>query len=396
MDKKNKAVTVLLSATLVAGCVPAVAMAQAALPDQISAFAEQQTTLRDRVLSGETVYPKGGFVTWGAKKDQSKAAPDGWKPCAYVKNGKVYLEIGVMTSSKLFWTAAEIEEINPDIVITKDYKNNYSFTIEGEFYTLQNKFEGPSPLYTKSTKSVKVDCIEPGTLDSMAIPYFYYTAVFSEFGDVDTHIGSVIWDTDTVTIGKNVIKLDDNWAGIHWRTIKHFIFEKGSKLQSVGKADVSDCGSYVETVEGLPSGVKLKDGALALPNLEKVTKPSGVDYKVPESALKSSDATAPMSKSYWPGALAKARSITMSVTVKKGGKSSFAKARGLKYTKVKVSKLKAGKYKKATKKQAVKITVSKAGKVTVVKGLKKGTYKVKAKATVGGHSKTVTATVKVK
>ncbi len=49
-----------------------------------------------------------------------------------------------------------------------------------------------------------------------------------------------------------------------------------------------------------------------------------------------------------------------------------------------------------------KITVSKAGKITVKKGLKKGTYKVKIKVTAAGNasykakSKTVTVTIKVK
>ncbi|MDO4503437.1 MAG: hypothetical protein Q4D06_09745 [Coriobacteriia bacterium] len=42
------------------------------------------------------------------------------------------------------------------------------------------------------------------------------------------------------------------------------------------------------------------------------------------------------------------------------------------------------------------ISVSKAGKVYAKKGLKKGTYKVKVKATCGSYSKTITVTVKVK
>ena len=49
-----------------------------------------------------------------------------------------------------------------------------------------------------------------------------------------------------------------------------------------------------------------------------------------------------------------------------------------------------------------KITVAKNGKITVKKGLKKGTYKIKVKVTAAGNSnynkatKTVTVTVRVK
>lgn len=393
MENKNKAVTVLLSAALAAGCVPAVALAQAAVSDQIPTSAEQQVSLHERILAGDVIKPEGKLVGWA--KDISKAAPDGWQPCAYAKNGKVYMEIaGRVTSAKYFWTMDEITEIDPDIVITKDYENNVTTITEGDFYTFTLNPSYSCPLLAKNIKSIKYDCITPGTLDGSVNCEFYYTKTIDEFGTFKTcnsHVDSE--GCDTIIIGKNVKKLKDGWAQ---RTVKHYVFEKGSKLESVGKANIDDSDPWCETIEGLPSGAKLKDGALAFSNLEKVTKPSGADYKVPESALKSSFTTAPLSKSYWPGALAKARSITMSATVKKGGKSSFAKTRGLKYTKTKVSKLKAGKYKKAAKKQAAKVTVSKAGKVTVAKGLKKGTYKIKTKASVAGHAKTVTATVKVK
>ncbi|MGN0959558.1 MAG: hypothetical protein ACI4OC_02320, partial [Coriobacteriales bacterium] len=53
-------------------------------------------------------------------------------------------------------------------------------------------------------------------------------------------------------------------------------------------------------------------------------------------------------------------------------------------------------FKKANTAGKSKITVAKSGKITIKKGLKKGTYKVKVKGTVGASSKTVTAKIVIK
>ena len=92
----------------------------------------------------------------------------------------------------------------------------------------------------------------------------------------------------------------------------------------------------------------------------------------------------------------KVKAKTFSVKYKKLKKKSQAlsKAKVFKITKAKGTVT----FKKASGNK--KITVSKSGKITVKKGLKKGTYTVKVKVTAKGNgaykSKTVTAKVKVR
>lgn len=93
---------------------------------------------------------------------------------------------------------------------------------------------------------------------------------------------------------------------------------------------------------------------------------------------------------------AKGKTVTLKVKNVKKKAQTIAQKKAFSVSKAK------GKVTYKKSKGNKKITVSKAGKVTVKKGLKKGTYKVKVKVTAAGNktykssTKTVTVTVKVK
>ena len=114
------------------------------------------------------------------------------------------------------------------------------------------------------------------------------------------------------------------------------------------------------------------------------------------------------------GKYARSTKVTFKINKAKNTLAVSTKKANIKYSKLKKQKktISAGKvfkikenigevtYKKKSGNK--KITVSKSGKITVKKGLKKGTYKVKVKATAAGDknhkagTKTVTLTVRVK
>ena len=105
---------------------------------------------------------------------------------------------------------------------------------------------------------------------------------------------------------------------------------------------------------------------------------SDVEKVVIDKAAQKITKVAPLSKNYKASALKKAKkTFTLKATTKGAGKVSFKKTSG-----------------------NAKITISKTGKVTVKKGLKKGTYKVKVKvtkaATANYKVKTVTKTLTIK
>ena len=101
----------------------------------------------------------------------------------------------------------------------------------------------------------------------------------------------------------------------------------------------------------------------------------------------------------------KAKNYLLTLKGKKAGKArALAKAKTIKLeSKAKVSARTTVKYAKANKAGGKKITVSKAGKVTLKKGLKSGTYKVKIKLTArasknykAARAKKIVVTVRVK
>ena len=96
-------------------------------------------------------------------------------------------------------------------------------------------------------------------------------------------------------------------------------------------------------------------------------------------------------------------------TIKAAGKKTGASASVLKEKKVTLSRTKAFQVTKAKGKVTYKklsgsrkISVSSNGRITLAKGLRKGTYRIKVKVTAAGNdiyekkSKTVTVTIKVK
>lgn len=423
--KGRKVMAAALAAALAAGCVPAVALAQAAgaLPGGVAASNLAVGDLHAKVLAGEVLHPSQKYICLAPLEYQDPSvyvSPDGWRQSAYERDGKVVVEVSDCDADSRFWTYDELAALDPDVVVIRDYDNNAEWTVEGRFTFEKDYYYGDCPTLTveHSISYIKVDAIVPGPLSVEAISCpgsYYFTGVEDKWGTVSTHLSSVLAvdckrvDGTPLTIGKNVTALPENWAAEGFVCgFEKLVVEPGSKLAKVESCWANIMSqATIREVEGLPSGVKLDKGALAVPSLEKVTDEKGNAFKAPDKAYTApanpysgkldNECTVPAAPGYWKGALKKVKSISGTAKAKSGGKAAFAKVRGVHYKKAKVSYLTGKKYKKASKKASKLVTVKDSGKVTLKKGLKKGrTYKVTAKATCAGHKKTVTATIRVK
>lgn len=422
--KGRKVMAAALAAALAAGCVPAMALAQAAgaLPGGVAASSSAVGDLHAKVLAGEVLYPAQELVfggDWDYFDPSVYTSPDGWRQSAYERDGKVVVEVSGRDADSRFWTYDELAALDPDVVVIRDYDNNAEWTIEGRFTFRKGRLgEYPTGTVEHSVSYIKVDAIAPGPLSVEAISCpgsYQFTGVEDKWGTVSTHMSSVSAvdcervDGTPLTIGRNVTALPENWAAEGFVCgFEKLIVEPGSKLAKVESCWANIMSqATIKEVEGLPSGVKLDKGALAVPTLEKVTDEKGNAFKAPDKAYTApvnpysgkldNKCTVPAAPGYWKGALKKVKSISGTAKARSGGKVAFAKVRGVHYKKAKVTYLAGKKYKRASKKASKLVTVKDSGKVTLKKGLKKGrTYKVSAKATCAGHKKTVTATIRVK
>jgi len=173
--------------------------------------------------------------------------------------------------------------------------------------------------------------------------------------------------TITKTYGNAAFKLNAKNDGEGILTYKSSN-AKVAAVDAAGKVTIKGAGTAKITITAASTDNCLAASKVVTVKVNKAANPmtvSGKTASVSVSKVKKGNQT-----------IAKAKAFTVS---KAQGTVTYAKASG-----------------------NAKITVSKAGKITVKKGLKKGTYKVKVKVTAAGNgnynklTKTVTITVKVK